>query len=96
MDGNRNDIAAAAVNEVDDRRMVDRSSYPSAGSYGGSSGRAISMFLRPALSVIAESLAVRQWSREPNAVETAMMTKYLDRIELAPTHPPAHPPAEPQ
>lgn len=37
-DGNRNDIAAAAVNEVVDRRMVDRSPYPSAGSYGGSSG----------------------------------------------------------
>lgn len=55
-DRNRNDIAAAAVNEVIDRRIVDRSPYSSAGSYGGSSGRTISMFLRPTFSVIAESL----------------------------------------
>jgi len=55
-DRNRNDIAAAAVNEVVDRRIVNWSPYPSADSYGESSGRTISMFLRPTLSVIAESL----------------------------------------
>lgn len=84
-DGDRNGIAAAAaVNEVVDRRVVDRSPYPSVGNYGGiiRERGAVSMFLRPTpLSVIAPNLCHSTHSggrATLNAVGTAMMTECRD------------------
>jgi len=63
--GDRNGIAvAAAVNEVVDRRVVDRSPYPSAGSYGSSEREGFRCsYGRRTLSYLSESLPFGvQWA----------------------------------